>query len=56
MCPHEIVRKVARSGLAGLDEEERSQIAREIDLNNEEHKAYMQEVFGGHSHHGIAAI
>ncbi len=52
--PHEIVRKVARSGLAGLDEEERSQIAREIDLNNEEHKAYMQEVFGGHSHHGIA--
>ena len=51
--PHEIVRKVARSGLAGLNEEERRQVAREIDLNNEEHKAYMEEVFGGHSHHGI---
>ena len=40
--PREIVRKVARSGLAGLNAEERSQVAREIDLNNEEHKAYMR--------------
>ena len=51
--PHEIVRKVARTGLAGLNEEERGQVAREIDLNNEEHKAYMEEVLGEHFHHGI---
>ena len=52
-APREIVRKVARSGLAGLDEEERGQVAREIDLENEEHKAYLHEVFGGNTHHGI---
>ena len=51
--PRKVVRKIARSGLAGLNKEERSQVARELDLNNEEHKAYMKKIFGGHSHHGI---
>ena len=51
--PREVVKKVARSGLAGLSEEERGQVAREIDLNNKEHRAYMENIFGGHSHHGI---
>ncbi len=51
--PREIVKKVARSGLAGLTPEEREQAARKIDLENQAHRAYLKEVFGGHSHHGI---
>jgi len=52
-APREVVRKVARSGLAGLSDEERSQVARDLDLDNKEHKTYMKKIFGGHSHHGL---
>ncbi|RLB82493.1 MAG: hypothetical protein DRH17_05620 [Deltaproteobacteria bacterium] len=46
--PHAIVEKVAREGLDALSDEERKQIAQEIDTSNEEHKAYVKTVFGTH--------
>ncbi len=49
-APSGIVRKVARSGLSGLTVEERDQIAKEIDLTNEAHRAYVREAFEGHEH------
>jgi uncharacterized iron-regulated protein len=49
-APKDIVRKVARKGLEGLDQSERDQIAREIGLDNEGHRAYLREVYGQHGH------
>jgi uncharacterized iron-regulated protein len=49
-APRDIVRKVAREGLAGLDEEERSRVSREMNLNNQAHRAYVREVFERHAH------
>ena len=49
-APKDIVRKVARKGLEGLDESERDQIAREIGLDNEAHRNYLREVYGQHGH------
>jgi uncharacterized iron-regulated protein len=46
----DIVRKVAREGLSGLDEEERSMIPREMDLNNQAHRTYVREVYERHGH------
>jgi len=49
--PHNIVRKVARSGLDSLTPEERDQVAKEINLDNQPHRDYLSEVFKDHSHH-----
>jgi uncharacterized iron-regulated protein len=49
-APAGIVRKVARSGLSGLTAEERNQIAKEIDLGNEAHRAYVLDAFKFHGH------
>jgi uncharacterized iron-regulated protein len=49
-APRNIVRKVAREGLGGLGEEERNRIPRELDLNNEAHRAYVLEIYGRHDH------
>jgi len=49
-APRKIVRKVARDGLAGLDEGDRKTIARDIDLGNEAHRAYLLEIFKQHAH------
>jgi uncharacterized iron-regulated protein len=49
-APSAIVRKVARSGLSSLTSGERDQIAKEIDLGNEAHRAYVHEAFEGHAH------
>ncbi len=49
-APNDIVRKVARSGLKGLDPDERSLLAKNIDLNNEGHRAYLQDVFNNEAH------
>jgi uncharacterized iron-regulated protein len=49
-APRDIVRNVARKGLDGLTDEERSRIAREMDLDNEAHRAYVREVFERHGH------
>jgi uncharacterized iron-regulated protein len=49
-APKDIVRKVARKGLDGLDQSERDQIAREIGLDSEAHRAYLREIYGQHGH------
>ncbi len=49
-APSGIVRKVARSGLPGLSVEERDQIAKEIVLTNEAHRAYVMKAFKDHNH------
>lgn len=48
--PAKVVRKVARSGLESLTPEEKAYTAREIDLNNEAHRAYLHEVYKDHPH------
>lgn len=47
-APREIVRKVAREGLDALDDMERAQIPRDLDLDNSSHKAYVREVYETH--------
>jgi len=47
-APREIVRKVAREGLNALNEEERAQIPRDMDLGNESHRAYVREAYENH--------
>lgn len=47
-APREIVRKVAREGLSALDEGERAQIPRDMDLDNEAHRAYVWEAYEKH--------
>jgi len=49
-APRDIVKKVARKGLESLEPDERDQIAEEINLDNEEHKAYLREIYGAHGH------
>ena len=49
-APRHVVRKVARKGLEGLDESERSKIAKEIDLSNKAHRAYVREAYEQHTH------
>jgi len=55
-APRDTVRKVAREGLAALDEEERSGISREMDLNHEAHRAYVREVYERHGHGNLKAF
>jgi uncharacterized iron-regulated protein len=50
-APNNIVRKVARSGLDSLTQEERDQVAKEINLDNQAHRDYLREVFKKHSRH-----
>lgn len=49
-APHDVVKKVARNGLKSLDVEERESLARDIDLGNEAHRAYVREVYEHHGH------
>jgi uncharacterized iron-regulated protein len=49
-APRSVVREVARTGLDSLTEGDRKTIARDIDLGNEAHRAYLQEIFK--HHHG----
>jgi len=49
--PNNIVKKVARSGLDSLTPEERDQVAKEINLDNQAHRDYLIEVFKNHLHH-----
>jgi uncharacterized iron-regulated protein len=48
-APNDIVKKVARSGLDSLKPEERDQLAKDIDLDNEKHRAYLRDVYKQHS-------
>jgi len=49
-APSDIVRKVARKGLKGLDEQERNQLPEDIDLTDAAHRNYVQEIYGQHGH------
>jgi len=44
-APNPIVKKVARHGLKGLDEIERTMVAKDIDLKNEAHRAYVRKAY-----------
>ncbi|MFH1491125.1 MAG: ChaN family lipoprotein [Pseudomonadota bacterium] len=55
-APREIVRKVARNGLAGLEAVERLQIADEIDLDNRAHRDYLLEIYEQHDQGTLKAF
>ena len=48
-APNDIIKKVARSGLDSLKPDERNQLAKEIDLDNEKHRAYLRDVYNQHT-------
>ncbi|MDP6180717.1 MAG: ChaN family lipoprotein, partial [Desulfatiglandales bacterium] len=52
-APNDIVKKVAREGLKGLDENERKKLPKEIDLSNKAHRAYLREIYEKHSHNDL---
>jgi len=47
-APNRLVRKVARSGLESLTDEERRQVARDIDLGNTAHRKHLKTIFEQH--------
>ena len=49
-APGNIVKKVAGSGLKSLNAQERNQLAKKIDLNNKDHRAYLNEIYRKHQH------
>ena len=48
-APNSVVRKVARTGLNSLEPSERDQLPKDIDLNQERHRAFLQEIYNEHS-------
>lgn len=55
-APREVVRKVARRGLEALEPSERAAVAREIDLENPAHRAFLKEIFEAHQHGDLEAF
>jgi len=55
-APRDIVKKVAREGLDGLEKEERALIPPELDLGNEAHRAYVRETYERHDHGNLKAF
>ena len=49
-APPEIVKKVGRKGLKSLDEPERNEIAKEIDLSNDAYRTYVRPAYEQHPH------
>ncbi|SMC22783.1 Uncharacterized iron-regulated protein [Desulfacinum hydrothermale DSM 13146] len=49
-APGTVVKKVARKGLAGLSDEERSQLADRIEGDDPRHRAFVKEEFLRHGH------
>ena len=49
-APIDVVKKVARKGLSGLDAGERNAIAEEIDLNRQAHRDDLRRVYEQHPH------
>jgi uncharacterized iron-regulated protein len=49
-APRDITRKVARFGLSGLEPKEREELAVDIDLTDESHRAYVWEAYKKHPH------
>jgi uncharacterized iron-regulated protein len=52
-APGDLVRKVARDGLAGLDARERSQLAVRFLDDDPRHRAFVEEEFRSHAHGGF---
>lgn len=52
-APHDIVRKVARYGLKSLDTTERNMLAKDIDLNNRAHRAYLRKAYEQSAHKAL---
>jgi len=48
-APSSLVRKVARTGLDSLEPSEREQLPKEIDLNQNRHRSFLQEIYNEHS-------
>jgi uncharacterized iron-regulated protein len=48
-----VVRKVARQGLKSLDEPERNEIAKEIDLSNDAYRTYVRPAYEQDAHRGL---
>jgi uncharacterized iron-regulated protein len=48
-APNSLVRKVARTGLKSLEPSERDQLPKDIDLNQDRHRAFLQEIYKEHS-------
>jgi uncharacterized iron-regulated protein len=48
-APNNMVRKVARTGLKSLEPSERDQLPKEIDLTQDRHRAFLQEIYKEHS-------
>ncbi len=48
-APNEVVRKVARTGLQSLDASERDRLPKEIDLTQEKHRAFLNDIYKEHS-------
>ncbi len=44
-----LVRKVAKTGLKSLEPSERDQLPKDIDLNQDRHRAFLQEIYHEHS-------
>ena len=55
-APHDLVRKVAAKGLKSLNQRERALIAREIDLTDKQHRAFLKEVYESHSHERLKSF
>ena len=49
-APRFIVKKVARSGLKSLESHERIQVAETIHLDDDQHRAFLREVYELHAH------
>jgi uncharacterized iron-regulated protein len=49
-APQEIVRKIAREGLASLTPAERSRLPQDIELDNEAHRAFVLEAYKQRAH------
>ena len=52
-APNTLVRKVARTGLKSLEPSERDQLPKDIDLNQDRHRAFLQEIYNEHSPRGL---
>jgi uncharacterized iron-regulated protein len=52
-APREIIRKVARSGLDSLPQNERAQLATRIDLTDKQHREYLLQIYRQHTHQDL---
>ncbi len=50
--PRELTRRIAREGLEGLSDEQRSRLPDEIDTSIEAQRRYLRDVFAQHGGHG----